>query len=134
MKLVLDAGALIALDRNDRAMWRRLKAAHLAGVLAVTHGGVVGQAWRGGGVRQASLARALAALEVRALDERLGREAGKLLARAGRSDVARAGRSDVVDAALVLLADDDDQIVTSDAGDLAPLAQAAGRHLELLPV
>ena len=126
MKLVLDAGALIALDRNDRAMWRRLKAAHLAGVLAVTHGGVVGQAWRGGGARQASLARALAALEVRALDERLGREAGKLL--------ARAGRSDVVDAALVLLADDDDQIVTSDAGDLAPLAQAAGRHLELLPV
>ncbi len=126
MKLVLDAGALIALDRNDRAMWRRLKAAHLAGVLAVTHGGVVGQAWRGGGVRQASLARALAALEVRALDESLGREAGKLL--------ARAGRSDVVDAALVLLADDDDQIVTSDAGDLAPLAQAAGRHLELLPV
>ncbi len=126
MKLVLDAGALIALDRNDRAMWRRLKAAHLAGVLAVTHGGVVGQAWRGGGARQASLARALAALEVRALDESLGREAGKLL--------ARAGRSDVVDAALVLLADDDDQIVTSDAGDLAPLAQAAGRHLELLPV
>ena len=125
MKLVLDAGALIALDRGDRAMWRRLKAAHLAGEVAVTHGGVVGQAWRGGGPRQALLGRALASVEVRALDESLGRAAGKLL--------AVAARSDVIDAALVLLAEDDDQIVTSDARDIEPLARAAGRHVELLP-
>lgn len=126
MTLVLDTGALIALERNDRAMWRRLKAAHLAGEVAVTHGGVVGQAWRGGGPRQALLAQALAALEVRALDEALGRAAGGLL--------AASRRSDVIDAALVLLAKDDDAIVTSDPRDLAPLARAAGRHVELIPV
>lgn len=125
MKLVLDAGALIALDRNDRSMWRRLKAANRAGDTVVTHGGVVGQAWRGGGPRQALLARALASVEVRALDEILGRAAGKLL--------ASAARSDVIDAALVLLADDDDQIATSDPRDIGPLARVAGLHIELIP-
>ena len=126
MTLVLDSGALIALERNDRAMWRRFKAAHLAGEVAVTHGGVVGQVWRAGGPRQALLAKALAALDVRALDDRLGRAAGRLLA-ASRT-------SDVVDAALVLLAADDDQIVTSDPKALAPLARAAEKHIELITV
>ena len=37
MSLVLDAGALIALDRNERPMWIRLKAAQLAGDLPLTH-------------------------------------------------------------------------------------------------
>lgn len=124
MKLVLDSGALIALDRNDRAMWRRLKAACLAGQVPVSHGGVVGQAWRGRGARSALLARALAGMEVRALDEAAGRAAGELL--------AAAQRSDVVDAALVLLADDGDQIVTSDIGDIELLAGVSGRHVELI--
>ena len=107
-------------------MWRRFKAAHLASTVALTHGGVVGQAWRGRGPRPALLARALAAVDVRPLDEALGRAAGELL--------ARAGRSDVVDAALVLLADDGDQILTSDPDDVEPLAAAAGRHVEIVRV
>jgi hypothetical protein len=41
-------------------------------------------------------------------------------------------RSDVIDAALVLLADDGDRIITSDAGDLEPLAAAAGLEIELI--
>ena len=126
MSLVLDSGALIALEKNDRAMWRRLKAALLAKSIPVTHGGVVGQAWRGGGPRQALLARALAGIDVRPLDEGLGRAAGSLL--------AREGSVDVIDAALVLLADDGDDIVTSDAADLEPLAMRLGRHVELLSV
>lgn len=126
MKLVLDNGALIALERNDRAMWERLKAALGAGETPVSHGGVVGQAWRGGGPRQARLARALDAIEVRPLDVALGRAAGELL--------AKAKRSDVIDAAIVLLADDGDYIVTSDPDDIAPLARAAGRHVELIRV
>ena len=124
MRLVLDSGALLALERNDRAMWRRLKAAHLAGTLPISHGGVVGQAWRGLGPRQPLLAKALAATEVRPLDDALGRAAGELLA------VAR--RRDVIDAALVLLAVDGDHIVTSDPDDLEPLAIASGRHVELI--
>ncbi len=126
MSLVLDCGALIALERNDRAMWRRLKAALLAKSVPVTHGGIVGQAWRGGGPRQALLARALAGIDVRPLDETLGRSAGSLL--------ARDGGVDVIDAGLVLLAEDGDDIVTSDPGDLESLAVRLGRHVELLRV
>jgi len=124
MRLVLDSGALIALERHDRAMWRRLKAAQLAGTGLVTHGGVVGQAWRGRGPRQALLAKALAAIDVCPVDEALGRAAGELL--------AAAGGKDVVDAALVLLAEEGDHIVTSDLDDVEPLAAASGLHVELI--
>ena len=124
MTLVLDAGALVALERNDRAMWRRLKAALLDGSVPVTHGGVLGQAWRGRGGRQALLSRALTGIDVLPLDDALGRNAGKLL--------GATRQHDVVDAALVLLAHDGDHIVTSDPSDLEPLAAAAGRHVELV--
>ena len=107
-------------------MWRRLKASMLAEEVPVSHGGVVGQAWRGGGPRQAHLARALAGIEVRPLDDRLGRAAGALL--------ARTAVADVIDAALVLLAVDGDAIVTSDADDMEPLAELAGCHVELIRV
>jgi hypothetical protein len=124
MSLVLDSGALIALERNERAMWRRLKAAHVTGSVPVCHGGVVGRVWRGRGPREALLARALAGIEIRPLDDALGRAAGALLG-AVRAD-------DAIDAALVLLAGDGDQIVTSDPDDLEPLAVASGRHVELI--
>ena len=124
MTLVLDSGALVALEKNDRAMWRRLKVALLAGHVPVSHGGVVGQAWHGGGARQALLAKALRGIDVRSLDDALGRAAGELL--------ARAHAADVIDAAVVLLADDGDDIVTSDVDDLEPLAAALGRHVEII--
>jgi hypothetical protein len=126
MKLVLDAGALIALERNDRAMWRRLKDAVAQGEPPVTHGGIVGQAWRGRGPKQARLAAALDHLDVQNLDDALGRRAGELL--------AASRQSDVVDAALVLLAEDGDVIATSDPDDLEPLARAGDRHVELVRV
>jgi hypothetical protein len=111
--LILDAGALLALERSDRRVWRRFSSARLAGFTPVTHGGIVGQAWRTGGPRQALLAKALAGTEIRPLDEALGRKAGRLL--------GRAGARDVVDAALVLLAEDGDEIMTSDPSDLTKL-------------
>ena len=123
MTLVLDAGALIALDRNERAMWIRLKALREAGELPVTHGGVVGQVWRGGG-RQARLAAALAGTDVRALDDHLGRAAGELL--------AGTRTSDVIDGALALVAVDGDEIVTVDRDDFEVLVAATGRHVELI--
>ena len=126
MTLVLDSGALIALEKNDRAMWRRLKSSLVMGEAPVSHGGVIAQAWRGGGPRQALLAKALAAIDVRALDETLGLAAGELL--------ARAGGNDVIDAAVVLLAYDGDDIVTSDTEDLQSLAAQLGRHVELVRV
>jgi len=126
MKMVLDAGALIGLERNDRAMWRRLKTALLKSEVPVTHGGVVGQAWRGRGPRQAPLARALQAIDVRPLDHAAGRAAGELL--------QRARARDVVDAAIVLLAEDGDTIFTSDPDDIGPLAAATERRLEIVKV
>jgi hypothetical protein len=126
MSLVLDTGALIALERNDRAMWRRLKSALLTSDVPITHGGVLGQAWRGRGSRSALLALAIASIDVRAIDESLGKLCGELL--------SRTKRNDVIDAALVLLSADGDLIATSDPDDLKPLAQAAGRLVELLPV
>jgi hypothetical protein len=126
MTLVLDAGALIALDRRDRVVWATYVAARRDGVALVSHGGVIGQAWRAGGARQAALARALAGIDVRALDDDLGRRAGALL--------AKTRRGDVIDAALVLLARDGDVILTSDVDDLMPLAHAAARDVDFLRV
>lgn len=123
MSLVLDSGALVALERNERAMWIRLKAAQTEGVLPLTHAGVLGQVWRGG-PRQARLSEALQGIDVRALDEPLGRAAGQLL--------RAAGLSDVIDAAVVLLATDGDEIVTANPDDLEQLAAASGRHVELI--
>lgn len=124
MTLVFDSGAFVALERNDRAMWRRFKAALLAGDVPVSHGGVVGEVWRGRGARQTVLAKALAGVNVRPLDDALGRKAGELL--------ARARKSDAIDAALLLLANDGDRIVTSDPEDLRALAAASARYLEIV--
>jgi hypothetical protein len=76
------------------------------------------------GRRQARLATALAGIDVKPLDERLGRAAGELL--------GATGMSDVVDAALVVLVVDGDEVVTRDRADLATLIEATGRHVELL--
>ncbi len=123
MSLVLDTGALIALERNERQMWVRLKAAQLGGDLPMTHAGVLGQVWRGG-PRQARLSQAVAGIDVRPLNEHLGKEAGQLL--------GAAGTSDVIGAAVILLGQDGDDIVTSDHDDLERLANASGRHIELI--
>ena len=126
MSLILDAGALLAIERGDRAMARRLKAELLAGATPHTHGGVVAQAWRGGGSRQARLARALPALGVASLDDDLGRRAGVLL--------RRAGRSDAIAAAVVALANHADRIVTSDPDDINHLVATLGLRVDVIPV
>jgi hypothetical protein len=123
MTLVLDSGALIALGRDERPMWTRLKAAQMAGDLPVTHAGVLAQVWRGG-PRQARLSQALAGVDVLPLDEPLGRAAGELL--------GATALSDVIDAAVVLLSTDGDDIVTSDHDDFERLVSASGRHVELI--
>lgn len=123
MTLILDSGALVALERNERAMWVRLKGALDDGAAPLTHAGVLGQVWRGGS-RQARLAQALPGIEVRPLDEALGRAGGMLL--------AVTGDADIVDATLVLLAVDGDEIVTGDPENIERLAVASGRHVELV--
>jgi hypothetical protein len=126
VSIVLDAGAFVAIERGDRDMVALLKRERREGRAPLSHGGVIGQVWRGGSGRQATLARVIPGVEVRALDEDLGRRAGVLL--------SAAGQADAIDAAIVLLARDGDEIYTSDPEDLHGLAVAAGLHLDLIPV
>jgi len=58
------------------------------------------------------------------LDEELGRKADRLL--------GRSGTRDVIDAALVLLAEDGDEIITSDRSELAMLIAHTGIGVELI--
>ena len=126
MSLILDAGAFVAVERGDRDTAALVKRERLAERAPLTHGGVVAQVWRGGAGRRAILARLLAGVDVQALDISLGKRAGMLL--------GRSGGADAIDAAIVCLAGDGDEILTSDPNDLRALAEAAGLHVELVPV
>lgn len=112
MNLVLDAGALIAIDRDDRRVAGLVELGRRAGASLVTMAPVVAQAWRGS-ARQARLARHIRMLDVRSTGLVEARAAGEL--------VARAGTSDVVHALLALAAAPGDQVLTSDPDDLAHL-------------
>jgi len=124
--LVLDAGALVALERLDREVVALVKRERLAGRAPVTHGGIVGRVWRGGSGRQANLARLLPGITILPLDDALGRRVGVLL--------GQTRTTDVVDAAIALLADDGDELLTSDPNDLVPLVEATGKHVEIIEV
>lgn len=122
----MDAGAFLAVERGDRDVVALLKKEYLARRSPLSHGGIVAQVWRGESGRQAELARLLAGVHVQALDEDLGKKAGVLLGKS-RTD-------DALDAALICLAVDGDDVLTSDAADLRRLAESSGVHIELLPV
>lgn len=115
--LVLDAGALIAVERGDRAMIARLEAAEQAGTGLRSTAIVVAQVWRDPAGRQARL---LHAVDIRAVDDQLARDAGVLM--------GRAGTSDPIDATVALVAEGGDHILTSDPNDLRHLVDTAGIH------
>jgi hypothetical protein len=118
--LILDSGALVAVDRDDRAMAARLRAAQQHGLQLRSNAMVVAQVWRDRHGRQANLARLLRAVDVRTVTQQDGRDAGALQ--------AAAGTADPIDATVVLLAAPGDRILTSDPGDLSRLAEAAGNR------
>jgi hypothetical protein len=117
MNLVLDAGALIGIDRDDRCTAGLIELGRRSAAALVTTAPVVAQAWRGS-AKQARLARLLAMLDVRGVHLADARAAGELL--------AATGTSDVVDALLALLAVPGDQLLTSDPDDLRVLIEARG--------
>jgi hypothetical protein len=113
--LTLDAGALIAFERNDRKLVTLLKRALELGHSFAVPAGVVGQAWRDGR-RQARLARLLgsAEVEIEPLSDRRAREAGQLC--------GATKTRDVIDAWVVLCGKQrGHRIVTSDPNDLRRL-------------
>ena len=113
--ITLDAGALIAFERNNRRVVALLARALAHDYELVVPAGVVGQVWRDGR-RQARLARLLGAeeLEIEELDDQRARSAGQLC--------GVTATADVIDASVVLCARArGHRVVTSDRGDLARL-------------
>lgn len=111
--VVLDAGALIAVDRADRRVIALLELAQEVHVPA----GVLAQAWRNP-ARQVRLARVMSSVDlvIHALDAATARAAGQLC--------AATATADVVDASVVIVARMVDGVtVTSDADDLRRLDQ-----------
>ena len=116
MTLVLAAGALIGVERNDRELVVLFSRAIERGRAIVVPAGVVAQVWRDPS-RQVRLARLLNAEDVviADLDLELARAVGRLLA-------AR-DASDVIDASVAVLARQyAAAVVTSDAGDIRRLS------------
>lgn len=113
-----DAGALIALDNDDRRMWARHKLALDEGRDIHVPALVVGQAWRDGR-RQVQLERALAGCRADAVGLDTSKAAGVLC--------GRSGTADVVDATVVVMAAALRAIIwTSDADDITSLAGQSG--------
>ncbi|MFY9866103.1 MAG: PIN domain-containing protein [Trebonia sp.] len=124
--LVLDAGAFIAAERGTGDVAALVKNEFTSGRVPLTNGAVIAEIWRGGTGRQVKVALLLDNVEVVPVDDGLGKRAGMLL--------ARTGAADAVDASVVCLAQDGDDILTSDPRDLLDLVRTAGVHVELIPV
>jgi hypothetical protein len=128
--LVLDTGALIALDRNDRTVWAMLRNAADDSAPVSVPAGVIAQAWRDGS-RQALLTRALTHCDEVPLEGSLTRATGLLC--------GRAGTADIVDASVALIAAARSQtgptaLVTSDPNDLRHLLQTLGASVRLVAI
>ena len=121
---VLDAGALIALERGSQRMLALLVVLTRDQRQAYVPAGVVAQVWRGS-ARQHHLARLLAtdAVSADTMDEATARAVGVLL--------GRSGASDVVDGHVALLGlRTRGTVLTSDAEDIRRIAPG----LDIVPV
>ena len=113
--LTLAAGALIAIERNDRETTVLVRRTLALGLPIAVPAGVVAQVWRDGS-RQVRIARVLnnEAVEIVALDDVEARRAGMLC--------GITGTADIVDASVVLCAlARGHRIATSDPEDLRRL-------------
>lgn len=122
-RLVLDAGALIALERNDRKLWGALKLAGSSGSDVLVPSSVLAQVWRGS-ARQAALARALDHCVIASFDD-VARAVGELCGRTRTRDIC--------DAQVALVASHSGDVVyTSDPEDIEALLRACGRRRPII--
>lgn len=113
--LVLDAGALIAVERYDRSMWAILAEVRERGTDTFVPATALAQAWRGG-PRSAPIARLLEACTVDPLDEQRAKQVGVRLGSRGASDVPDAHVACCAAARNAAVA-------TSDPDDIAALSE-----------
>ncbi len=122
---VYDAGALIAADRSDRAIWAEHRLRLEAGIIPHVPAPVVAQVSRSS--RQVQLRRFLRGCDIPPFAEPDAHANGRLL--------NRSKSSDIVDAAVVVLAvTHAAEIVTADRDDIAHLLAAARTALPIVDV
>jgi predicted nucleic acid-binding protein len=113
--ITFDTGALIAIERRDRAMLAFMTAALSAGSRLTVPSVVVGEWWRG---QRGPSARILDAVHIEPLGGSLAKLAGETL--------AIVEGATLVDAIVVAsAARRGDLVLTSDAGDLSRIRDAA---------
>ncbi len=119
MTIVLDAGALIALERNDRALWAALKLAAASDADVVVPSAALAQVWRGTKA-QARLAAALEHCVIAPFDPE-ARAIGELCGRTRTTDVCDAHVA-------IVAARRGKALYTSDPVDLRRLLDACGKR------
>src|SRR5207244_432725 len=114
-----DSGALIALQRNDRAVWAALKRAALQTGDVLVPSTALAQVWRGKAT-QARLAQVLKHCVIAPFDA-VAWEVGELLGRTGTKDICDAHVA-------IVAASRGEALYTSDPEDLRALVAALGRR------
>lgn len=116
-RIVLDAGALIALERNDRDTWAALKLAASKSADVLVPSTALAQIWRGT-ASQAHLSRALQHCVVAPFDVN-ARAVGELCGRTRTADICDAHVA-------IIAATRGDAVYTSDPKDMRRLIAACG--------
>jgi predicted nucleic acid-binding protein len=116
--IVLDSGALIALERNDRAMWAALKLSALTSTCVLVPSTALAQVWRGTAA-QTQMARALQYCVIAPFDA-IAREVGELCGRTRTTDICDAHVA-------IVAATRGEVLYTSDPRDMYRLTAAIGK-------
>lgn len=123
--LILDAGALIGLERGSKMVIAMAKQAHERGGSTVIPASVLAQVWRGG-PKAARLARLITGSDIDSLGEDRAKEIGVRLGAHGGRDVA--------DAHVVCCAVERRAVIaTSDRDDIEALVEP-GEPVQLIAV
>lgn len=125
MSLILDAGAMLSIERNGQKLLAQLMHAKATGTDVRTTTGAVAQVWRDG-ARQATLSLLLRGVLEIPLGPKEARRVGTLL--------GQCRTADVVDGSIIDAAADGDEILTSDPKDIAALAAACGKRVIITQV
>lgn len=124
--LVLDTGALVAIERRSRRIQVILTAAAKDGILPIVPTQVIAQYWRGGAGHQAVVAKFLHGCQIEHLDLVRAKQAGELR---GHSCT-----SDETDAVVALIAHECGAVVTSDQHDIMKLLRELHSTARILHV
>lgn len=124
--LVLDTGALIAIERKDRRFMVMLSNTLELGVVPRVPAQVIAQYWRGGAGAQTPVSRLLNACYVEHLTIDQAKDAGVLL--------GKSGTSDATDAVVALFAARLGHVATSDPDDISHLLRTLNSPAKVLRV